>query len=88
MRDAPCHVKLNLCIVSLLGCATGVGWCVCIVYMGIYGFNNPNLDCIYGVTADGTESLYPNTAAAEAAGAGDLDDVHAHFVTWFKWGFI
>ena len=56
--------------------------------MGIYALNNPNADCIYGVTADGTESLYPNKAVAEAAGAGDLDDVHANFVTWFKWGFI
>ena len=59
-----------------------------IVFLGKFAFNNPNPEAIYGIGATGAEDLWATMELAEAAKATELDDVHAHFVTWFLWGFI
>ncbi len=72
----------------LLGCGCLAAAVAFVVFLGIYAFNNPNAEAIYGVNVDGTEALFATMEDAEAAKATDLDDVHGNFVIWFLWGFI
>ena len=75
-------------ISCLLGCGCLAAAVAFVVYLGIFAFNNPNAEAIYGVNVDGSEALFPTMEAAELVKATDLDDVHGNFVNWFLWGFI
>lgn len=76
---------------GLVGCilctACSVAPIVFTVYLGIYSFNNPDNEAWMGVVS-GEETLFADKAAAEAASASDIVDIHNRFVIWFLWGFI
>ena len=61
---------------------------VMMVYMGIYGLNNPDAPAWYGETADGKQHLYRDDAQGTTDNADPLFDIHALFVMWFLWVFI
>lgn len=75
----------------LLSCSFAAAAVALVVFLGKYSFSNPDADAWYGVTTNAvtgisTEGLF--TSELAAANATELDNVHAHFVTWFMWGFI
>lgn len=83
VKEAGACAMVMSCICGLAMCG---GWITFMVYLGRYGYNNPDLPAVYGV-ASGAETLYPDVAAAEAASAIDISDVHGHMHAWFLWGF-
>ncbi len=85
--SGPCGVIMGI-IGCLLGCSCLAAAVAFVVFLGIYAFNNPNAEAIYGVLPTGQEALFADEATANLAKATDLDDVHSNFVMWFLWGFI
>ena len=57
------------------------------VYVGIYAFNNPDSEAWLGTLDADENQLFADKAAAEAATATNIVDIHNRFVIWFLWGF-
>ena len=73
------------CLCSLACCAAQVTF---IVYLGIFAFNNPDMEAWYGKQADGEGTLFAQESDATVTGDTELEDIHGKFVLWFMWGFI
>ena len=75
-----------------IGCLCGLGCCAAqitlIVYLGIFTFNNPDMEAWYGVDAEGKGKLFEKEADATVTGDTELEDIHGKFILWFLWGFI
>ena len=71
------------CLCALTCCGISITF---IVYLGIYGLNNPDKEAWYGVDVQGEGALFEtnNSVGAESK----LINIHGKFVLWFLWGFI
>ena len=82
-----------------LGCMIG-SFCIIfslyvtfIVYLGIYGFSNPDSDAWVGHLSvpDNSKTfrmeLYPTEEAMKGANATNNVHMHGRLVAWFTWGF-
>ena len=66
-------------------------WITFLIFLGIYGFNNPDKDAWLGYTQDSNKDismkLYDNELDMKLAGATNNLHMHARLVAWFTWGF-
>ena len=72
----------------ILGLACCVIPIVFIVFLAIYGFNNPDNEAWIGKDRGGDIHLYENKIEVEMDGASDVVNIHTRFGAWFIWGFI
>ena len=63
------------CICNLAGTAA----LTFVVFLGVFGFLNPDKEAWYGITEDGKEELFPSYELGVQAGATDLTDIHSRF---------
>ena len=73
-----------MCIASVCGCAFFAAHVTCMVYFGIYAYNNPDPEAYYLEPTARSDAQLVADASADAEG---VVPIHNQFIFWYKWMF-